>query len=468
MTPFMDRDFLLESDTARDLYHSFAEGLPLFDYHCHLPAREIAENKPFATLGELWLAHDHYKWRLLRSCGIAEELITGSAPWREKYRAFASALPQAIGNPLHHWTHLELQRYFNIAEPLNAKSAETIWDRTSEMLADGKYTPAHFIEASNVDTVGTTDDPADTLEWHAKIASGTLRARVIPSWRPDRAMQADAPDYPDYIAALADAAGVCITDFDSLLRALDRRMDAFADAGCVASDHDMPVVFHRISDAEAADRIFRKALLREALTAEEIDVFKATLLCRMCAGYHRRDWVMQLHIGCDRSVNAAGAEKIGRASGFDSPGDREIAAPLGALLNALATRGILPKTVLYCLNPKDNWVLASLAATFQTEGTPSRIQFGTAWWMQDHLPGMRSQMEALANTGVLGHFIGMLTDSRSYLSYTRFEYFRRILCNYLGSLVEAGQYPADRETLGEIVRNIGYFNAKRYFGRGGR
>ena len=463
MKPFMDEDFLLESDTARELYHRFAKNLPLFDYHCHLPAQEIAENRPFDSIGELWLAHDHYKWRMMRSCGIAEELITGKASWHEKFTAFASSLPYAIGNPIYHWTHLELQRYFGIFEPLNSDSAQSIWDRTTAMLAGGSFTPWHFVEASDVDTICTTDDPADSLEYHALLAKSALKARVVPAWRPDKALKLDEAGYSGYINKLSDTSKTRIHDFESLVAALEKRMDDFDDAGCFASDHDMTTVFYQIANTESADRIFRKALNGEEITDEEINMFKATLLRTMCESYHKRDWAMQLHIGCNRSVNELGVRNIGRSSGFDSPGDPEIAKPLGVLLNELNLRNILPKTILFSLNPKDNWVLASLAATFQSEGNPSKIQFGTAWWMQDHLPGMRNQMEAFANTGVFGHFVGMLTDSRSYLSYTRFEYFRRILCNYLGTIVESGHYPADMKTLEEIVRNISYFNAKRYF-----
>lgn len=459
----MDQDFLLESDTAKVLYHQFVEGLPLFDYHCHLPAKEIAENKPFYSLGELWLAHDHYKWRMMRSCGIPESLISGNASWYDKYMQFASALPYAVGNSIYHWAHLELQRFFDIMEPLNQKSAQRIWDSTADTMAGGQYTPWHFIESSNVDTICTTDDPADSLEYHGMLAQSALKARVVPAWRPDKALKLNEAGYPEYIRRLSDASEIQITGFRSLVAALDKRMEAFVQAGCFASDHDMNTVFYQITDNETADRIFRKALAGMRLTEEETDAFKATLLCRMCESYHKRGWVMQLHIGCNRSVNELGVRNVGRSSGFDSPGDPEVAAPLGAFLNELNLLGNLPKTVLFSMNPKDNWVLASLATTFQSEGIPSRIQFGTAWWMQDHIPGMLAQMEALANTGVFAHFVGMLTDSRSYLSYTRFEYFRRILCNYLGGLVERGQYPADMKTLGEIAQNISFYNAKRYF-----
>ena len=463
MRSFMDEDFLLENDMAKELYHGFAEGLPLFDYHCHLPAREIAENRPFESAGRLWLEHDHYKWRLMRSCGIPEERITGKASWYDKYMAFASALPSAVGNPVYHWTHLELQRYFGIREPLSAGSARAIWDETCAMMAGGSFTPWHFIETSNVDTVCTTDDPADSLEYHRILGKSTLKARVVPAWRPDRVLRPEEEGYGEYMDRLSRACETKITDFESLVRGLEKRMDDFDCLGCFASDHDMNIVFSPVFDEDRAGRIFKKALAGEKVTEEESCLFKATLLWKMCESYHRRGWAMELHIGCNRNVNELGVKNVGRSSGFDSPGDLAVAGPLGALLNELNLRHILPKTILFCMNPKDNWVLASLAATFQSEGLPSRIQFGTAWWMQDHIPGMRAQMEAFASTGVLGHFIGMVTDSRSYLSYTRFEYFRRVLCNYLGDLAERGQYPGDRKILGEIVQNISFYNARRYF-----
>lgn len=463
MKSFLDQDFLLSTDTAKLLFHEYAEHLPLFDYHCHLPVKEIAENKPFYSLGELWLAHDHYKWRMMRSCGISEELITGNASWHDKFIAFANALPYAIGNPIYHWAHLELQRYFNITEPLNGRNAEVIWAKTSETLAGGTFTPQHFIRASNVSILCTTDDPADSLEYHRILSKSDLETKVFPAWRPDKALKIQEADFLSYMQKLSCVSGLPITSFDSLVAALEKRMDEFEAVGCFASDHDMPTVFCRISDPETVNSIFYKALNGNTISDEEAEIYKTALLCRMCESYCHRNWAMELHIGCNRNVNETGVKTIGRSSGFDSPGDYAIAEPLGRLLNLLNCKGILPKTLLFCMNPKDNWVIASLATTFQSEGIPSKIQFGTAWWMQDHIPGMLAQMEALANTGVFSYFVGMLTDSRSYLSYTRFEYFRRLLCNYIGNLVESGQYPYDIDMLGSIVSGISYFNARKYF-----
>ncbi len=463
MKTFLDEDFLLETETSKTLFHNYAEKLPLFDYHCHLPIREISENKPFYSLGELWLAHDHYKWRMMRSCGISEELITGDASWHDKFIAFATALPYAIGNPIYHWAHLELKRYFQINEPLNSKTAEAIWKRTSELLASGMYTPQYFIEKSNVAVLCTTDDPVDSLEYHKNLAKKNWKVKIYPAWRPDKALKIQEPEFCAYIQKLASVSNVEICSFESLLHALENRMDAFDSVGCFASDHDMPTVFCRRGDPSTINSIFTRALEGKLISEEEAEIYKTALLYHMSESYCRRKWAMELHIGCNRNVNEEGVKTIGRSSGFDSPGDYNIAAPLGKLLSLLNDNRSLPKTLLFCMNPKDNWTIASLATTFQGEGIPSKIQFGTAWWMQDHIPGMLAQMEALATTGVLSHFVGMLTDSRSYLSYTRFEYFRRILCNYIGNLVESGQYPNDTCFLGNIISGISFYNARRYF-----
>jgi len=465
MRKFMDEDFLLESESAKRLYHGFVEHLPLFDYHCHLPVKEIYENKSFDNLGSLWLAHDHYKWRMMRCCGLPERLISGDAPWYDKFQAFAKALPYAIGNPIYHWTHLELKRYFGIDEVLNGETADKIWEESCRLLADGTYSPRYFIEESKLDTVCTTDDPADSLKYHKLLAESDFKTRVVPAFRPDKAFKIEDPCYADYIRTLSETSNTAIVDFESLVAALEKRIADFNEAGCFACDHDLSRVYCRPGTAEEAGRIFAKAVSGSTLSVEECDLFKTVLLTRLCKSYCKMGWAMELHVGCERSVNRLGVQNVGRSSGFDSPGDLEIAQPLGGLLNELNMKRILPKTILFCMNPKDNWVIASLSTTFQEEGIPGKIQFGTAWWMQDHIPGMLAQMEALAHTGVFGHFIGMLTDSRSYLSYTRFEYFRRILCNYLADFAERGQYPADLDALGQLAANISFYNAKNYFAR---
>lgn len=463
MKRFMDEDFLLESGSARTLFHQHAEKMPLFDYHCHLSAREIAENKPFDSLGKLWLEHDHYKWRVMRSCAIPERLVTGSASWHDKYLAFAHALPYAVGNPVYHWTHLELQRFFSISQTLDVASAEEIWKSAQKTLSDGSFTPQNLITRSHVDTLCTTEDPADSLEWHLQLASSGFKTKVLPAWRPDKAIKIGESGYGAYLKELEKASHMRISGFESLLAALEKRMDDFAAAGCVASDHDVNRVWSRFATEQEADDIMKRRMNGEMPTPEEIEGYQGALFLHLAKEYARRGWVMEMHIGCNRNVNERMVREVGEAAGFDSTGDYAIAQPLGALLNRLEEHHQLPKTVLFCLNAKDNWILAALANTFQDDSVPSKVQFGTAWWMQDHIPGMRMQMETFATTGVLGHFIGMLSDSRSFLSYPRFEYFRRILCNFIGEQVESGQYPADMDFLGKMVEGVSYDNAKRYF-----
>lgn len=463
MYEFMDDDFLLDNETARVLFHQHASKMPLFDYHCHLSAKEIWENKPFDSLGQLWLEHDHYKWRVMRACGVSEQFITGDASWEEKYLAFASALPHAIGNPVYHWTHLELQRFFGIHMPLDEKSAPEIWKEAQKKLSDGSFTPRHIMELSHVDTVCTTEDPADTLEYHKRLAEEGWKVHVLPAWRPDKALKIEKEGYAAYLGQLSMVSGVKIDDYGSLLAALRVRLDAFDQAGCVASDHDVASPWSTLVSYDEMNRLVRKRLSGTSLSPEEREAYKATLLTELGKEYARRNWVMEMHIGCERDQNMRGVAEIGEACGFDSTGDGEIAHKLGLFLNQLEEKKQLPKTVLFCLNPKDNWILAALANTFQDDSSPSKMQFGTAWWMQDHIPGMRMQLDAFSTTGVLAYFIGMLTDSRSFLSYPRHEYFRRILCNWIGEMVESGQYPSDMERLGKMVEDISFGNAKRYF-----
>lgn len=463
MKEFMDDDFLLRCETSRNLYHRHAAKMPLYDYHCHLSAKEIAEDQPFDSLGKLWLEHDHYKWRVMRACAIPEREVTGTASWLEKYLAFAKVLPYAIGNPVYHWTHLELQRYFGIDEPLDESSARRIWQRAEQKLADGSFSPKSLISRSHVHTLYTTEDPVDTLDYHRKIAESGFCTRVFPAWRPDRVLNIAQAGYGEYIRTLSDVSGVLIHDYQSLLAALWIRMDAFESVGCNASDHDVVRIWQDFASESEMDVILRASL--EGHVPSEVDAcrFAGTLFLTMAKEYAKRGWVMELHIGCYRNANKKGVREVGEACGFDTTGDMSMAVPLGRLLNMLEECSSLPKTVLFCLNPKDNWMLAALANTFQNETIPSRIQFGTAWWMQDHIVGMRQQFEVFATTGVFGHFIGMLTDSRSFLSYPRFEYFRRLLCEYIGELVDSGQYPSSMDFLGKVVENICFWNAERFF-----
>ena len=423
-TVTMDKDFLLSTETAQKLYHEYAATQPIIDYHCHLSAQEICENKPAYDLTELWLLGDHYKWRVIRANGVEERRVTGDAGNYEKFLAFAESLPYAIGNPVYHWTHLELQRYFDIYEPLNAKTAPEIWEKTKAILADGKHTPQYFIERSNVYALCTTEDPADTLEYHHRIAEeGLLSTKVVPAYRPDNALAVEKSGWRAYIEHLSAVAGVTITDFASLLKALEVRMEEFAKAGCVASDHGFEAMPYLPFGVEQADAAFKKALSGADLSAEETEGYKTELMLWLGKQYAKHGWAMELHVNAMRNCNTEAVARIGEAKGFDS----------------------------VCDHPMD----ASVA---------SKIQMGTAWWFQDNIDGMEKQMRILANEGVLGRFIGMLTDSRSFLSYPRHEYFRRILCNLIGNWVEDGQYPDDEEMLAILVERICFTNAKEYFG----
>lgn len=465
MQPFMGKDFLLETETARRLYHEVAEGMPIIDYHCHLSAKEIFENRPAENLTQLWLGDDHYKWRIMRAAKEPESRITGSGSDREKFDAFARALPLAIGNPLYHWSHLELQRYFGIKKTLSPATADEIWEETKALLSDGQHTPQYFIEKSNVYALCTTEDPADTLEYHDRIADEAgMKTRVLPAIRPDNAIAMEKPGWAAYMTRLGNASDIKITCYEDMLLALRNRMDAFAERGCVASDHGLEFMPCRWIDDETLNQVFADALAGRKPSPEIIEGYKTRLLTWLAEEYHRRSWAMELHVGCVRDANTKGVAEIGEACGFDTIGDAPLAVPLTRFMDRLEKAGHLPKMILFCLNDKDNMILSSLAGCFQDDTIASKIQFGTAWWFQDHKDGMEKQMKCLADTGVLGCFIGMLTDSRSFLSYARHEYFRRILCNYIGKLVENGEYPDDDAMLARIVRGISFENAKAYFG----
>lgn len=465
MKAFMDQDFMLLNDTARKLYHEHAETLPIIDYHCHLSAKEICENKPAHNLTELWLLGDHYKWRGMRANGIPEKRITGDAEDYDKFFAFAETLPYAVGNPLYHWTHLELQRYFDVHEVLSPKSAPQIWEKVNAQLADGKHTPRYFIEKSNVYALCTTEDPADTLEYHHQLAADTsFTTKVLPAYRPDNALSIEKTTWKDYIGTLSQVSGVSITNWESLTQALAVRMDEFAKAGCVASDHGVEALPFAPVGVEQADVICRKALAGEALTDAEIEGYKTELFLWLGRQYAGHGWAMELHMNAMRSCNTNAVAKIGEATGYDSVCDHPLALKLSAMMDALEKTGQLPKMILFSLNDTDNMVIATMLGNFNDASIPTKIQMGTAWWFQDHADGMEKQMRILANEGLLGRFIGMLTDSRSFLSYPRHEYFRRILCNLIGTWVEEGKFPDDDETLGMLVEEISYYNAKQYFG----
>lgn len=464
MKDFMDQDFMLDNETAKELFHQYAEHAPIIDYHCHLSAKEIYENVPAKNITELWLSGDHYKWRAMRGNGIPEERITGNADDYDKFLAFAETLPFAIGNPLYHWTHLELRRYFGINETLSPKTAPLIWEKANALLADGKHTPQYFIEQSNVYALCTTEDPADTLEYHEKLAKEKkIHTKILPAYRPDNALGIEKESWKDYISRLSEVSGVEISDWKSLTESLSVRMEVFACAGCVASDHGVEAMpFYPIGE-EKADKIMKKALNGGKLSAEEIEGYQTELLLWLGREYAKRNWAMELHMNAMRSCNTEVVKKLGEATGFDSVCDHPLALKLSGFMNELEKTGQLPKMILFSLNDSDNMVISTMLGNFHDPSVPSKIQMGTSWWFQDHADGMEKQMRILANEGILGRFIGMLTDSRSFLSYTRHEYFRRILCNLMGTWVEKGQYPCDMETLGMLVERICYLNAKEYF-----
>ena len=465
MKPFLDQDFMLLSETAKVLYHRYAKNQPIIDYHCHLSAKEICENRPAGNLTELWLYTDHYKWRAMRSNGIDEERITGNADDYDKFLAYAETLPFAIGNPLYHWTHLELQRYFGITEILNPRTAPEIWGKTCAMMADGTYTPQHFITSSNVYAMCTTEDPADTLEYHHRmIKEKPLETKIVPAYRPDNALNIESKNWKSYLSRLSEVAETPISNWDSLLRALSSRMDAFAQAGCVASDHATEAMFFQPVGEKEAQTICKKRLDGNPLTPDEIEGFKTELMLWLGRQYAKRNWAMELHMNGMRSCNTRAVEKLGIATGFDSIADHPLAGKVSRLMDELEKTGELPKTILFSLNDTDNPVLATMLGNFQDASIPSKIQMGTAWWFQDHADGMELQMRTLANEGIFGRFIGMLTDSRSFLSYPRHEYFRRILCNLMGTWAEEGKYPNDMDTLGMLTQKICFENAKEYFG----
>ena len=465
MRPFLDENFLLNTEAARKLYHEAAEGMPIIDYHCHLSPREIYEDIRYENITQVWLGGDHYKWRLMRSAGVPEKYITGDASDREKFEKYAEVLGKAVGNPLYHWSHLELRRYFGYDGILNRNTAGEVWELANAKLRSEGYSARGLIRMSNVETVCTTDDPADTLEWHEKLAAdSSFPVAVLPAWRPDAAMYIEKPAYPAYLARLEAAAGMKIDSFASLVEALRGRLDFFAAHGCRLSDHGMGYVMYAPAAEEEIETIFRNRLAGSLPGAEEEAKFKYAFMSAMAAEYRKRDWAMQLHYGVRRDNNPVMFRAVGPDTGFDCAVDYTPAAQTAAFLGALEDAGNLPKTILYSLNPADNAVIGTIIGCFQNETAVGRIQHGSAWWFNDHFDGMCAQMKSLAALGYLAGFVGMLTDSRSFLSYPRHEYFRRILCRIFGEWVEEGFYPEDYDTLKEIVADISYRNAKEYFG----
>ena len=448
---FINDNFMLKTETARKLYAAVKD-LPIIDYHCHLSPKMIAENYKFRNAFDLFLGGDHYKWRQMRTNGVDEEYITGGADEYEKFKAFARTVPYLIGNPLYHWTHLELKRYFDIDETLNEESCERIWNRVNECLAKDEYSAQNLIKRSNVAIICTTDDPLDTLEYHEQLKN--FETKILPTFRPDKAVEIGKETFIPYIEQTG------VKTYNELVDWMRARIQYFHNHGCRLSDHALEYVPFGIGDAEAA---FNKRMAGETLTNEEIDAFKTAMLTVCAEEYTRLGWAMQLHIGALRNNNRRMYEKLGADVGFDSINDLCIAENLSKFMDSLEYRDVLPKTILYTLNPKDNYVLGTMLGNFQKAPVAGKIQFGSGWWFNDQRDGMENQMQSLANLGMLARFVGMLTDSRSFVSYPRHEYFRRILCNLIGKWVEDGEYPADMETLAEIVSGICYHNALRYF-----
>ncbi len=464
MKPFMNRDFLLSTPTAEALFHDYAAAMPIVDYHCHVSPQEIFENKRFENIAQVWLAGDHYKWRLMRSNGVEERFITGDATDREKFQQFAQALPRAIGNPMYHWCHLELKTYFGYEGVLNGDTAEEVWQLAAARLKDENMGVRGLISQSNVAFIGTTDDPVDSLEWHRKLAADpTMAATVAPSFRPDKALNIDKPGWQDYIARLGAVADIAIDGIDALEEALGRRIAHFANHGCRASDHGLDfMVYAEATDAEL-EEVFARGLAGEVVPSAEAEAFKTSLLVHCAKEYVRTGMAMQLHYNCLRNPNSTMFRLLGPDTGFDCIGPMGGAAALAGLLNAMCAANALPRTILYSLDGSDNAFLDSLIGSFQDSEIAGKLQHGSAWWFNDTKQGMIDQLTSLANLSILGNFVGMLTDSRSFLSYTRHEYFRRILCELLGGWVENGEYPADMAALGSLVQDICYYNAKRYF-----
>lgn len=475
MKAFMDKDFLLETETAKHLFHDYAKSMPMVDYHCHLNPQQIFEDYRFDNLVEVWLGGkqpdgsyygDHYKWRLMRANGVEEDYVTGNKPSFERFLKFVECLEMAIGNPMYHWCHLELQRFFGIYEPLTTESAERIWNRCNKLLREDPDMGARgLIRRSNVAFIGTTDDPVDDLAWHEKIAADpTITTVVAPSFRPDKAINIHKAGWREYIEKLGQSVGKKLAAVEDVLAALTERLEHFRAHGCKASDHGLDYVPFRSCTLEQANVIYRKALRGESLTAEECEQYQTTLLLHLGKEYYRLGIAMQLHYSCLRNCNTRLFAKLGPDTGIDAIAQNSCGESISKLLAALDEAGSCPKTVLYSLNPSDNAQISSIIGCFQDSMIPGKIQHGSAWWFNDHKIGMQEQITVLANEGLLGTFIGMLTDSRSFLSYPRHEYFRRIFCNMLGNWVENGEYPNVENSLKKIVEGVCYSNACRYFG----
>ena len=467
MKPFLTEDFLLQTQTAKALYHDFAENMPIFDYHCHLPVAEIAANKTFENLTDIWLRGDHYKWRAMRANGIAERLITGDASDFEKFQAWAGTVPKTLRNPLYHWTHLELKRYFDVAgKLLNPETAKDIYDTCTRMLQTSDFSTRSILQRMNVRVVCTTDDPTDSLEHHLKLeAERGFTVKVLPAFRPDKALGVESPrDFNKWVGRLEASAGLAIKSFDSFLEAIRRRHDFFHQAGCRLSDHGIEHPYAQGFTLKDVRKVFEKARQGRKPTPSETLKYKSAVMLELARMDTERGWTQQFHFGALRNVNSKAMATLGPDTGYDTIGDFEMARALARFLDGLEREGRLAKTILYVMNSRDNEVVATAIGCFQDGSLPGKMQFGSAWWFNDQKDGIERQINTLSNMGLLSRFVGMLTDSRSFLSYPRHEYFRRVLCDMFGKDMENGELPDNDEMVGPVIRDICYGNAHRFLG----
>ena len=461
---FLSEDFLLKTDYARILYHTYAKNLPILDYHNHLPPAEIAQNKIFENTSKIWLAGDHYKWRAMRTLGISEEFVTGKESDQDKFMKWAETVPYTMRNPLYHWTHLELQRYFGIKEVLSPSNGASVYAQTSEMLLQPAFSTQSLLSSMKVEVVCTTDDPADSLADHVDFHGQNADFQMYPAFRPDKSFAVENTEsYLEYLKKLGTASGISIERYDELLEALSNRIEYFHARGCRLSDHGLEQLYFSQGEGFYIDNIFSDLMDGKSISEAEIIFFKFYTLRELCKMYHAKGWVQQFHLGALRNTNIRGLSTLGPDTGFDSVGDFDQAKPMAQFLNELDSSNQLTKTILYNLNPRDNEVLASMIGNFNDGSVKGKIQFGSGWWYLDQKDGMEKQLNSLSNIGLISCFIGMLTDSRSFLSFPRHEYFRRILCNLFGDDVQNGELPWDEKWLGKLIQDICYHNAKSYF-----
>jgi len=464
MKPFLDENFLLQTPTAQKLYHEFAKTLPIIDYHNHLPPDQVAGNINFKNLTQVWLYGDHYKWRAMRTNGINEDYITGGKSDYEKFEKWAETVPYTLRNPLYHWTHLELQRYFGIHDLLSVKTAQSIYDNATAKLQTPEYSVQGLLSKMNVETICTTDDPIDNLQFHQQLKKEGGSVKMLPAFRPDKAMNADDLEVLNtYINKLEEVTNIAIDSYDAYLKALKARHDYFAENGCKVSDHGLEQIYAEDYTEEEIKNIFQKIRAKQSISYEENLKFKSAMLFQFAVWDHEKGWVQQYHLGALRNNNARMLTQLGPDTGWDSIGDFSQGRQISKFLNKLDTEDRLAKTILYNLNPADNELMATMIGNYNDGSVAGKVQFGSAWWFLDQKDGMTKQMNALSNMGLLSKFVGMLTDSRSFLSFPRHEYFRRLLCNLFGDDVENGELPDDMELIGKIVSDICYYNAKNYF-----